>query len=109
MIEMKEFMVDLGFAFTFHKAQGFTFPRVILQLNKRAHDSGLGRLSLAALYVSVTRVQYTDHIRVFSPSDTGFAHILELKMDEKLLEWFEHKTGKGYLRPNIALTSFLAL
>ena len=100
VIEMKEFMVDLGFAFTFHKAQGFTFPRVILQLNKRAHDSGLGRLSLAALYVSVTRVQYTDHIRVFSPSDTGFAHILELKMDEKLLEWFEHKTGKGYLRPN---------
>jgi len=33
--------LDLGFVITFHKAQGKTLPRIILQLNKRPFRPGI--------------------------------------------------------------------
>lgn len=89
------FRVDPGFAYTFFKVQGLTLPRIILQLNNRnlGKHSKLGMLSLAALYVSVTRVQYTSNIRIISTHGMGLDHLFSLKHPPDLVTWFNHRAG----------------
>ena len=89
-----EFMVAPGFSCTLHKAQGFTLPFAILQINKRPQGCGLGRLTFSSLYVGISRTRSTDHMRVFPPLGTGFQHVLDLRPDQSLLDWLSFKRGE---------------
>jgi hypothetical protein len=56
-----DFGVELAFAITYHKIQGQTLSRIILDLN----GSGHGALSVAQFYVGISRVRFGEHIRIF--------------------------------------------
>jgi hypothetical protein len=85
------FPVELAFALTFHKSQGATLGKVILQVRKR--PSGLGNVSHAALYVALTRVTNPADIRVFSSPATAQLHYLnKLKPLKDIEEWIKKKT-----------------
>ena len=58
---VKAFPYDLGFCYTFYKAQGKTLPKVILHLDKRPGKS-LSHVTLQGLYVSLTRIRYLKDI-----------------------------------------------
>ena len=88
-----EFKVAPGFSSTLHKAQGYTLPFTILQINKRPHGCGLGRLSFSSLYVGMSRTRSIGGIRVFPPLGTGFQHILDMRPDQTLLDWISIKKG----------------
>ena len=50
-----------AFAVTFHKVQGATIQKAVLELNKRPKK--LGALSFGSLYVAMTRVKQFDGLR----------------------------------------------
>jgi ATP-dependent exoDNAse (exonuclease V) alpha subunit len=88
-IAYKNHMHDLAFAVTYHKMQGQTVIKIILDLNKR--PMSLGFLDFHAFYVGISRVKYSDNIRILPCYDieNGFKHLFKLKPDEKLHEWLE--------------------
>jgi hypothetical protein len=82
----KSHQYDLAFAVTFHKVQGQTVNKIILDLNKR--PGALGSLDFHAIYVGLTRVAYRDDIRILPCHDGNhFQHLLNLKPNSNLKEW----------------------
>lgn len=57
------FPYDLGFSMTVHKAQGRTIYRVVIDLTD--HPNSYGRMEYAAIFVAMSRVEMSDHIRLF--------------------------------------------
>ena len=64
-----QFPLQLAFAITVHKAQGLTLPKVVIDLNQRAHSLGL-------LYVAVSRVTALIGLLFKGPFD--FKHFMGL-------------------------------
>ena len=56
------FPLDLAFAMTVHKAQGQTLSRVILCFSERHNH--INQMTLPSIYVSLSRVKLSDHIRI---------------------------------------------
>jgi hypothetical protein len=84
-VRFKTFGVELAFALTFHKVQGQTLNRVILDLN---HRPGSGKnIDFAALFVGLSRVRKSDHIRLipFRGKTEGF--LKKLTPKSYLGEW----------------------
>jgi len=80
-----DFGVELAFAITYHKIQGQTLSRIILDLN----GSGHGALSVAQFYVGISRVRFGDHIRIL-PIRMESKHKLEHAQFRKdLITWRE--------------------
>jgi hypothetical protein len=79
---------DLAFALTYHKCQGATIPRVILDVS-----GANGRtLRLAALYVAFSRVRRGDHIRTLPGQDRGAGtldHLKKLEHEPDLVSWYD--------------------
>ena len=63
------FPFDLAFAMTVHKAQGRTILRVVLDLTE--HPFRVCRMEYAAIFVALSRVRNSDHIRLLEPSTTA--------------------------------------
>jgi hypothetical protein len=83
----KSHSYDIAFGITFHKIQGQTVPKIILDLNKRP-GKHLGSIDFHALYVALTRVEYADDIRILPcQDDLQFKHLLKLKPTPSLSEW----------------------
>ena len=59
------FPFDLAFAMTVHKAQGRTIRRVVIDL--RDHPRGVCRLKYAAMFVAMSRVEHSNHLRLLEP------------------------------------------
>jgi len=53
-----DFGVDLAFAVTYHKVQGRTIDRVMIDC------SAVERMTVAAIYVAISRTRKQDHIRI---------------------------------------------
>ncbi len=71
-------MIDLAFAITYHKVQGQTMEKIILDLNKR--PTSLKQLDFHAFYVGMARVELPQHIRILlCQDDDNFKHLLKLK------------------------------
>ena len=76
------FPFDLAFAMTVHKAQGRTILRVVLDLAE--HPSFcVCRMVYAAIFVALSHVRNSDHIRLLEPSTTAsrtslYEYLLEL-------------------------------
>jgi hypothetical protein len=60
--------VDALFSITYHKVQGATEPNIILVLNERK-SRRLAKLVLASLYVGLTRVKKSTHMRRWPARD----------------------------------------
>jgi hypothetical protein len=86
-IYYKSHSYQIAFGVTFHKIQGQTVPRIILDLNKRPGRT-LGSLDFHGLYVGLTRVEYCEHIRILPcHDDDNFKHLLTLKPNSNLKAW----------------------
>ena len=85
----KSHLLELAFAITFHKVQGQTLPKVILDLNMR--PKALGNVDFHALYVGLTRIKHAYDIRILPPqnSNEAFKHLLKFKPSENLKNWLE--------------------
>lgn len=72
---------------TFHKAQGQTLQKVILDINHRPGKS-LGMLSFYALYVEISRVQQSNDIRILPLQPKhNWKHLQRLIPNAELFEW----------------------
>jgi len=85
--------VAIAFAITFHKLQGKTIPKVILDLRKRpGSGAGIMDVDFEGLYVGWTRVRKGADIRVI-PSHNGaadaFDHLMSLGPSAHLLCWLK--------------------
>jgi hypothetical protein len=69
--------VNLAFCFTFHKVQGVTVSKIILDLAKR--PSLLGRLDFHSVYVALSRVNGLDGIRLLPFRSSGDEHLRSFK------------------------------
>ena len=79
---------DLAFALTYHKLQGQTKAKVILDLNRR--PSYLGNVSFQGAYVGLTRVNFANNMRILPCQDANnFNHLLELRPDPNLTKWLQ--------------------
>ena len=83
--------VQLSFAVTFHKAQGMTLKRVIVDVGDRLkHGKKLGRLNWHGLFVALSRVRKSDHIRLLPGEDaTSFRFIDDLQPSKHLIEFYQ--------------------
>jgi hypothetical protein len=87
-IYYKSHMHDLAFAVTFHKMQGQTVKKIILDINCR--PTSLGSLDFHAFYVGISRVKQGTNIRILPCQDNKkFKHLLHLYPDENLKPWLE--------------------
>lgn len=77
---------DLRFAITFHKAQGQTMEKIILDVRKR--PKLLGKLMFQSFYVGMSRVRKGDDIRImpFYSEDT-ISFLKQLKPDDAISAW----------------------
>ena len=60
------FPFDLAFSMTVHKAQGRTIPRVVIALTD--HPFTICRMKYAAIFVAMSRVQQSSHLRLLEPT-----------------------------------------
>ena len=72
------FQYELGFSATFHKVQGITVDKIILDLARR--PSMLGRLDFSAVYVALSRVRTLDGIRILPFRARGDNHLRKFEV-----------------------------
>jgi hypothetical protein len=94
-MKFKQFMCDLAFVITFHKCQGRTISKVILDLNRQP---GQGNVQYSSLYVGLSRVRSGSDIRLFPPLDQHAAGVMTQHHDP-----LHHLT---HLRPNADLATW---
>jgi hypothetical protein len=82
-VRYHSFPYELGFAITYHKVQGQTLRKAILDLRKPCSAS----LKLQSLYVGISRVQQSDHMRIL-PLDVDVTHLTKLEHPECLKKWY---------------------
>ena len=85
-VRVKEFVVELGFAITFHKIQGRTIPLLLLNLNNSGQKP---HLTFEAAYVALTRVTHGDNVRIMGALnvDLQLDHLLRLNADPDVQGW----------------------
>ena len=92
----RDFLVTAAFAVTFHKVQGATIQKAVLELNKRPKK--LGALSFGSLYVAMTRVKQFDGLRIIErASNDSHDYLVRLKPPADLI------TFLIYMRRNLGL------
>jgi hypothetical protein len=85
--------LELGFAITFHKVQGRTMPKLILDLNHRpGKKNNISNLDYFGFYVGFTRVSHSSNIRKLSSyTSSSFSYLHDLKPSSDLLEWMNRQ------------------
>ena len=84
-----DFGFDLAYSVTYHKVQGQTLDKVILDLN----GCNTSALSLAALYVGLSRVRLGRKIRILPISNDTRKRLLGLRFASSLQQWWGATTG----------------
>ena len=84
------FPIELSFAMTIHKAQGRTIQRVILALEERPNH--LIQMTFSSIYVALTRVKHSDHIRILHhtnpPDYRRLGYITKLHPEKEIFQFF---------------------
>lgn len=86
-VRVRRHAVELGFSITFHKVQGKTLVRAILDLNKRP---GMPYMTYNMLSIALTRVREGKHIAILPPLagvPGTLDHLLHLRPDPCLQAW----------------------
>lgn len=92
--------IELGFAITFHKIQGQTCDKLIVDLNKRPFQP---QVTFATFYVAVSRVRRSIDLK-FMPLHQGqkdFDHLLSLHPPLELLKWLKGYSTNGLWNPKL--------
>ena len=69
-----DFGFSLAFAVTYHKIQGKTVPKLILDLNNNSQVP----LQLQSLYVGISRVRCSKDLRILPPLSSSSANMVHL-------------------------------
>ena len=86
--------LDLAFALTYHKVQGRTLRKVIIDLNVTQS------VTVAAFYVAVSRVSRQRDIRILEMFNSAGREQLKAKMfDHRLVDWWCLKTNQKPFEP----------
>jgi hypothetical protein len=80
-VSVKRFAYDFLFCVTFHKLQGMTLLRLLLDLSYPVYQPFH---TFELLSVAASRVRHGAHVRVLAP---GFGHIAELKVNPATVAW----------------------
>ena len=84
-----DFGFELAYAVTYHKVQGQTLSKVILDLN----GSNSSTLSLPAFYVGLSRVRLGNNIRILPISAEIRKKLLNLRFGSVLKHWWTGGSG----------------
>lgn len=88
--------VTVAFSLTYHKLQGQTRNKLILNMNKVPR--GMNGISLRHIYVGFSRTKTRQGIRLFPMTDTSnkrHSHLIDKKHDEKLKTYLAGFSGDG--------------
>jgi hypothetical protein len=90
-IDYKDHFIDLSFAMTFHKIQGKTVDKIILDINQRPGTKDrMHPIDFFGLYVGISRIKNSSNLRILPPHHGGyFSHIEHLKCDPDLRRWIQ--------------------
>ena len=85
-VNVKDHIVEAGFAITFHKIQGRTIPKIILELNQRPFKPCI---SYNMFLVALSRVASGDDFRILRPVNgiLGLRYLQKLQPDPDLALW----------------------
>jgi hypothetical protein len=76
---------ELGFAITFHKIQGQTCDKLIVDLNERPFQP---QVSFATFYVAISRVRRSSDLRLLPlHGNRNLNHLLALRAPKQLHKW----------------------
>jgi len=87
LIKYHDFEYALAFSVTYHKIQGKTVNKLILDINK----SPMSSLSLQSLYLGISRVRCATDFRVLPPlslSNIGWSYLKGLHHKKEYTYWF---------------------
>jgi len=99
-VEFTEHRVDFGFVVPFHKVQGKTLNKVILELNQRPFRPPL---TFNMLLVALSRVKSREGIRIVKLAPgKDLKYLIELKRDPDLRTWMAGFDQKGKWNPKIS-------
>jgi len=84
-----DFGVDLAFAVTYHKVQGRTLESVIIDANS------VSNLSVASIYVAISRTRSQDDIRLlpFIDGELAKRKLEDKSFDQALIDWLAMNSG----------------
>ena len=80
-VSVKRFAFDFLFCVTFHKLQGMTLSRLLLDLSYPVYQPFH---TFELVSVAASRVRQGAHVRVLAP---GFGHIADLKVNPATVAW----------------------
>jgi hypothetical protein len=107
-IEAKVHAVELGFAVTYHKLQGKTLPRLIINPYKRGC---IPEIDINALIVGFSRVRNSSHLRFLPiPSNAPacpWRHLKQLKSNDNFRIWMAGFNENGEWIQPLALQASL--
>ena len=83
-ISFRSFGFELPFSVTFHKVQGLTVPRIVLDLNPYPGSS----IKLAMFFVGISRVRFGSDMRIMPWSPTARSSLLRQRFPPALLDWW---------------------
>jgi len=83
-VDVSTFPFELAFAVTYHRVQGRTLDRAVLDLEPR---SIAPHLNLFMLFVGASRVRSRETLRRLPSATTSFDHLTRLTRAEDLAQW----------------------
>jgi len=87
--KLNRFDYDLRFCVTFHKLQGMTLDRLVLDLRKPIYPP---HHTFELALVAASRVLQGAHVRVLTP---GWSHLSECRADVRVLAWLAGFSDTG--------------
>jgi hypothetical protein len=78
-----DFGFELAFAVTYHKVQGMTLPKIILDFNGDGHAS----LTAAQVYVGISRVRRGNDVRILPLRPGSAKKLADLEFRKEILAW----------------------
>ncbi len=84
-LSVKCFPIELAFAVTFHKCQGLTIKKVIVDLR---HSPGRGQtVTFHHVYVGLTRVSCSDNMRIMPMSYKDWDFLRKMESEKQLKQY----------------------
>lgn len=93
----KAFPVTIGFVVTFHKMQGLTCDRLVLQLND--YPNKANKLTLPIFTVAVSRVHRGVDIKqlpLHHGANPLYPHLTKLTRPKEIKQWYNQLNSDGY-------------
>jgi hypothetical protein len=81
---VKSFKLELSFAVTYHKVQGKTLDKVVLDIGGTTHN----KVTVAMAYVGFSRVRFNANIRVLPTAAPILKKLNEAQFSSDLVAWY---------------------